>query len=214
MKSFIREFRKKAKMTQGELAHKANINQAFLSDIERGKSNPSIQTLKNIAVALNISISQLLDGPDTMTIPGLGEVHRYDSGDVIPLLGKIPAGSWRDWEDSYPAGFAEEYVPRYDLKGKHIFAIRVDGDSMEPELSNGDILVVDPEKAFQPRKGGRIGVVKCDDGYQIRRVHIINSGNSYLLEPMNKAYEPEVVPVTGTTIFKIMEWRPRREEMF
>jgi hypothetical protein len=33
------------------------------------------------------------------------------------------------------------------------------------------------------------------------------------LETSNKAYEPEIVPVTGTTIYKIVEWRPKREDI-
>ena len=30
-------------------------------------------------------------------------------------------------------------------------------------------------------------------------------GDNYLLEPTNKAFEPEIVPVTDTSIFKIMK---------
>ena len=30
-------------------------------------------------------------------------------------------------------------------------------------------------------------------------------GDNYLLEPANKAYELEIVPVTETTIFRIMK---------
>jgi len=62
--------------------------------------------------------------------------------------------------------------------------------------------------------GGRIGVVKFDDGYKIRRVYLTPDNNSYLLEPANKAYEKEIVPVTRTTIYKVIDWRPKREGMF
>jgi hypothetical protein len=33
-------------------------------------------------------------------------------------------------------------------------------------------------------------------------------------KPSNNLYDPEIVPVTGTTIYKIVEVRIMREEMF
>ena len=75
----------------------------------------------------------------------------------------------------------------------------------------GDILVIDPEKAFTNTKGG-IGVVKYGEGFQIRKVYL--SGDYYLLEPANRSYESELIPVTGTIIFKVVDFRPKREEIF
>ena len=97
------------------------------------------------------------------------------------------------------------------MKGKHVFAIRVEDDSMVPDLYPGDVLGINPERVFTNFKSG-IGVVKHDESFKIRRVW--HRGDNYLLEASNKAYEPEIVPVTGTTIYKIVEWRPKREEMF
>jgi phage repressor protein C with HTH and peptisase S24 domain len=53
-------------------------------------------------------------------------------------------------------------APRFDVKGKHVFAIRVEGDSMVPDLHPGDVLVINPERAFTNFKGG-IGVMKYDE---------------------------------------------------
>ena len=73
------------------------------------------------------------------------------------------------------------------------------------------MLVINPERAFKNFKGG-IGVVKHDESFKIRRVW--HREDNYLLEASNKVYEPEIVPVTGTSIYKIVEWRPKREKMF
>ncbi len=53
--------RKKQKMTQEDLAGAAEIDRSFLSEIENGHKNLSVETLKKIADALGIKPSKLLD---------------------------------------------------------------------------------------------------------------------------------------------------------
>lgn len=54
--SRIKKFRKAKKMTIKELAEKANITSSMLSQIERGLANPSINTMKLIANALEVPL--------------------------------------------------------------------------------------------------------------------------------------------------------------
>ncbi|RKZ30862.1 hypothetical protein DRQ33_07540 [bacterium] len=56
----IRGFRIGKNMTQAELADKSGLHTVSLSSIERGVANPSILTLRNIAHALQIRLSELL----------------------------------------------------------------------------------------------------------------------------------------------------------
>ncbi len=60
----IREERKKRNLKQQELAKKADISNTYLSDIEVGRSNPSIKTLRKISKALGIDSSKFLDEED------------------------------------------------------------------------------------------------------------------------------------------------------
>ncbi|HEX8753336.1 MAG TPA: helix-turn-helix transcriptional regulator [Solirubrobacterales bacterium] len=55
----IRELRKKQGASQETLAGKAGITPNMLSLIERGEGNPSWVTLRGIAAALGISVSEL-----------------------------------------------------------------------------------------------------------------------------------------------------------
>ncbi len=57
----IREKRKKKGMKQYELAKEANISNTYLSDIEIGRTNPSIRTLIKISKALKVDCSILID---------------------------------------------------------------------------------------------------------------------------------------------------------
>ena len=56
----IRRRRLALKLTQEALAHLASIStQRDISDLERGKGNPTLQTLSDLAFALNASIADL-----------------------------------------------------------------------------------------------------------------------------------------------------------
>jgi transcriptional regulator with XRE-family HTH domain len=52
----LKEFRNKKNMTLRELAEKVNTSNGFLSDIENGKSIPSISKLEDICNALGITL--------------------------------------------------------------------------------------------------------------------------------------------------------------
>ncbi|ARF67874.1 hypothetical protein B7C51_08575 [Paenibacillus larvae subsp. pulvifaciens] len=57
----IKFYRKQKKMTQSELAQKSYMSRTYLSDIERGRQNPSLNTLNSIAKVLNIDIKLLFN---------------------------------------------------------------------------------------------------------------------------------------------------------
>lgn len=54
----IRELRKKKNLSQTKLAKLAGISNTFLSDVEVGRTNPSLVTLKKISEALEVDIKE------------------------------------------------------------------------------------------------------------------------------------------------------------
>lgn len=56
----IRIIRRKNKLTQEEVAARAGIHVSTLGRIERGESNPPLQTLNKIAQALRVKTKELL----------------------------------------------------------------------------------------------------------------------------------------------------------
>lgn len=58
----IREIREAQKLTQDQLAEKADISKGFLSEIENGKRNVSSEYLLRVANALCASVDYLLRG--------------------------------------------------------------------------------------------------------------------------------------------------------
>lgn len=57
----FREARKKAGMTQADLAEEAGTTQDYISDLERGKSDPTISMLRRIAHAMMVNPADLLE---------------------------------------------------------------------------------------------------------------------------------------------------------
>lgn len=60
----VKELRLRAGYSQEELADKANLHRTYMSDIERGERNVSIENIKKIADALNVEASELLKFQD------------------------------------------------------------------------------------------------------------------------------------------------------
>lgn len=56
----IRLRRKELRLSQAEVAAKSMISLGYLSEIETGKKNPSLDTLREIASALSIPIENLI----------------------------------------------------------------------------------------------------------------------------------------------------------
>lgn len=56
----IKELRLRAGYSQEELAFKAGLHRTYISDIERGERNVSVENIKKIADALNVDPSELL----------------------------------------------------------------------------------------------------------------------------------------------------------
>ncbi len=54
--------RKQRGLTQLALSIESGLALSFVSDLERGKRNPSIETLWKIAKALDVSLEELLRG--------------------------------------------------------------------------------------------------------------------------------------------------------
>ena len=65
----IKFLRKERKWSQEDLALEADVNKNYISDLENGRRNPSLEILEKIAIAFNISLSELFKVIET--IPGI-----------------------------------------------------------------------------------------------------------------------------------------------
>jgi transcriptional regulator with XRE-family HTH domain len=58
----VRQLRIERNLTQEQVALEAGLRLSFVSDIERGKRNVSVETLLKLAKALNVDSAVILEG--------------------------------------------------------------------------------------------------------------------------------------------------------
>ncbi len=63
----IKELRKEKGLTQEELGNICGLSYKFISDVERGKQNASVDSITSIAKGLNVQLSALFDFQEPQT---------------------------------------------------------------------------------------------------------------------------------------------------
>lgn len=56
----LKKIRTNKNITQTELAEKLGVDKSFVSNIENGKTNPTLSTITNLAQSLGVSTNELL----------------------------------------------------------------------------------------------------------------------------------------------------------
>lgn len=119
-----------------------------------------------------------LEGDESNTEPG-----PVLSGKV-PLISWVQAGDWAHAADLLAPGEAFEWIDTTVTMQAHTFALRVTGDSMEPDFPAGMILVVEPEMDAQP--GDFVIVKNGDDEATFKQ--LVRDGADLYLKPLNPRY--------------------------
>jgi SOS-response transcriptional repressor LexA len=136
-----------------------------------------------------------------MIEPGFREVFREEiqgdpRGHFVPLIDRLAAGAGfgTDQADSFSPGDADSFVA-YENAPPRAFALRVAGDSMEPDFKSGDVVIIDPAGEAQD---GEVACIIYEDGKgnrvtRLKRFHL--RGNDVLLVSVNPAYPPVEIPL-------------------
>lgn len=185
--------RKAARLTQQQLANEFAISRVSVTNWESGKTAPERDKIPRLAALLKTSVEWLLDG-DGGGVFELEHVpfdensgNAYRGGWKPSLPGGLPQLDARAGADDRPigsvvnietAGIAsghlvtqEWVVPRAVLGSapSKVFALPVDGTSMEPGLNTGDIVFVEPADSVV---AGEMYVVDDGDGPMVKRLRI------------------------------------------
>ena len=56
----LKKIRTKKNISQGDIARKLEVDRGFISNIENGKTNPTLATISKLAQALDVSSDKLL----------------------------------------------------------------------------------------------------------------------------------------------------------
>lgn len=175
----LKELRLKANLSQQLLADRIGISKSSINMYERGEREPGIETLEAFADFFNVDMNYLLGKTDSIRTP------LFSNGKMrVPVLGYVAAGipidAITDILDY------EELSPNMVKDGSEYFALQIKGSSMEPKISEGDVVIVRKQEDCE---NGQIAIV-CVNGDQATCKRVMKQANGILLQPLNPAYEP------------------------
>ncbi len=184
--SRIKQLRTTKNITQKELAEYLHKSESTVRMWELEKSEPDIETLKYIADYFNVDMNYLsghLPNSDTSSAES-----SHLKGIRIPVHGYVAAGipieAISNFDSDNPDNW-EEIDEHMALNGEH-FGLRIKGDSMEPKISAGDIVIVRRQPDVET---GDIAIV-CINGDEATCKKIKKTPEGIMLISLNQAYEP------------------------
>jgi phage repressor protein C with HTH and peptisase S24 domain len=125
----------------------------------------------------------------------------------LPLGAAAGAGALADSEAPFDSfRFSRTWLREQGLANAELHAIRVQGDSMEPLLHDGDEILVD--RAQRALRDG-IHVVRVGDALMVKRLAAAGPGRATLLS-QNFAYPPVEVALEDLEILGRVVWKSGR----
>jgi transcriptional regulator with XRE-family HTH domain len=91
----IQDLRRRRELTTGELAARVQVTSGFISQLEHSKTDPSLQTLQRVAVALQVPLSYLLSEedikPQVIRKEARHVIHAGHGGPQASILSPLPS---------------------------------------------------------------------------------------------------------------------------
>jgi repressor LexA len=129
----VRALRLAAGLSQNDLAEKLETTKATISKIETSAIQPSAAWAERLAALLGSDPSVLLFGAVSAGAP-----TRPTSVRMVPVIGMIAAGNWREAIQTPEGHIAVAGA------SPHMFALRVFGDSIDKVAPDGSYVTIDP----------------------------------------------------------------------
>lgn len=181
--------RKQKGLTQVQLAKLLGVSTSTVAMWETDQRKPDFHTIVRLCDFFAVDFEQLSG------LPAL--YHRPQEQCSVPILGYVRAGL---------PNLAEENIIGYErinedlARTGEIFALRIKGDSMEPKMSNGDVVIVRRQSTAQ--NGQTVVVIVGKEETTVKKIYFHRDGIS--LVPTNPAFptifytaqECENLPVT------------------
>ena len=107
---------------------------------------------------------------------------------TVPLISWVSAGYFCEVIDNFHPGDAEEWINTTVTVSQNAYALRVRGDSMEPDFPEGSIIIVDPHREPQP---GNYVIAK--NGGEATFKQLTKDGADRYLKPLNPQYPIKLI---------------------
>lgn len=207
----LSELRKQKGLKQGDLAAFLGIAQSTLSGWENGKFEIDDKNKIKLADFFGVSVDYLLGREVSANSPwnenGI-DIAPRKKGIKIPVLGRVAAG--------IPVEAVQDVIDYEEIdeemaKTGEFFALQIKGDSMEPRIKSGDVVIVRKQDIVD---SGEIAIVMVN-GDDATCKKFVKHKNGVSLVSMNPAYTPmfyttdEVESLPVRVLGRVMELRAK-----
>lgn len=210
----LKRLREEKGLTLAEMEKLSGIGASTISNYENGIRTPRPSILESLMDFFNVDPGYLMGTQDVKRVVDL--TGTYNAGvehgkkqaikeiktlnvmsNVInvPIYSSLSCGTGT-WVDEIPEDFIS--IPESMMFHGQAFANFAEGDSMEPNIKSGDLLVFQECPQIQ---SGYIGSFSLNDAYYCKRFKQLPDG-SYWLFSDNSNYDP--IPITKNDDFRVL----------
>ena len=188
----LRTCRTRLGLTQQGLSDLTGFSLSAVGNWESCQNVPSPNKLGVLAKKLGVSIDYLLGNePEPQTRASIADAKSMASAKALELAGirQVPIVAWAhagtlraftDLDDSW-----HEFTAT-TCRDENSFAVIIEGDSMEPKYSSGDIAILMPN--VEPRNGCLVVCKLKNEGVFFKLFHQTSDGKHFRLSSYNTVY--------------------------
>ena len=169
----LRFWRVSQNLTQAEAARQLDIDRSYLSQVERGRSPGNALRTRFFLIEKSSSVKVNGNVAAAYGLRNLPVLSWTQAGQAVEP-GEIP----RDWDEVVPS----------DVPDERAFGVRLRGDSMAPQYSDGDIAILLPSTV--PVNGDTVVANLKNQGVFCKIMHVQLDKNLVKLSSYNPAYPP------------------------
>lgn len=196
---YLKLLRKEHNWTQQDVADMLGIERSTYTRYETGATEPNFDILERLSQIFDVSTDILIGKSAIPTISG---------GRRIPVLGDVAAG--------IPIEAITDIVDYEEIdaamaKSGEFFGLRIKGDSMEPRMREGDVVIVRQQDSAET--GDTVVVLVNGDSATVKKIKYGPDGITLL--PTNPAHDPifysaaEVEQLPVRVIGRVVELRAK-----
>ena len=143
----LKTLREKVGLSQAALADRCGwASQSRVGNYEKGVRKIGADDAAILATALGVHPAEILFGlePVNNVVPvSIGQRK-------IPVINYVQAGCWTESAECRELDGSIKYIATDLDVGCRTFAVEIQGDSMLPEFSEGDVVLIDPDEPHHP----------------------------------------------------------------
>ena len=163
-------------LSQTKLGKIVNVHQTAISQWETGRTTPDIETSMALANYFGVSLDYLLGKEENSASP-------KRTGVRIPVYGSVAAGIPIEAISNIEE--YEEITEEQAAKGEY-FALRIKGESMEPDIRDGSVVIV---KRQDHLESGQVAIVSVN-GYDATCKRVQMTPDGLMLISNNPKFKP------------------------